>query len=128
MWDTPVGGSTSHLVTASHVSDEHEGDDIVPLALAEALRTREIVLVDVREPYEWAIGHLPGARLVPLESIPQAAGSMDRNVELVVYCHHGMRSDMAARWLREQGFARVRNLIGGIDRWSVEVDPAIRRY
>jgi sulfur-carrier protein adenylyltransferase/sulfurtransferase len=82
----------------------------------------------VRELYEWSIGHLPGARLVPLESIPQVAGSMDRNAELVVYCHHGMRSDMAARWLREQGFARVRNLIGGIDRWSIDVDPAIRRY
>jgi rhodanese-related sulfurtransferase len=115
-------------VTASDAPDEYDGSDITPLALAEALRVREIALVDVREPYEWAIGHLLGARLVPLESIPQAVGSMDRDAELVVYCHHGMRSDMAARWLREQGFARVRNLIGGIDRWSVEIDPSIRRY
>ena len=115
-------------MTASDAPTECEDDDIVPLALAQALRTREIAVIDVREPYEWAIGHLPSARLVPLESIPHAAGSMDRHLELVVYCHHGMRSHMAAGWLREQGFARVRNLIGGIDRWSVDVDPSIRRY
>jgi rhodanese-related sulfurtransferase len=54
--------------------------------------------------------------------------SLDPNVEHVVYCHHGMRSAAAADWLREQGFTRVRNLTGGIDRWSLDVDPATRRY
>ena len=102
--------------------------DITPHDLASALESRPIVLVDVREPREWAIGHLPGAQLVPLDTLPAAVGRLDRDAELVIYCHHGMRSDLAAEWLREQGFGRVRNLIGGIDRWSVEVDPSVRRY
>lgn len=92
------------------------------------MASRTITLIDVREPYEWSIGHLAGARLVPLDSLPEAINDMDRDAEMVVYCHLGMRSDMAARWLRTQGFARVRNLIGGIDRWSLDVDPSIRRY
>jgi rhodanese-related sulfurtransferase len=54
--------------------------------------------------------------------------SLDRDAELVVYCHHGMRSAAAATWLRDQGFTRVRNLVGGIDHWSLEVDPSLRRY
>jgi adenylyltransferase/sulfurtransferase len=132
-YDAYCGTTASSAVAAApagagEVEGEGEGEDITPLALASALRTRQIALVDVREPYEWSIGHLPGARLVPLNSLPQAVESLDRDAELVVYCHHGMRSDMAAEWLREQGFERVRNLIGGIDRWSLEVDPSIRRY
>jgi len=46
----------------------------------------------------------------------------------VVYCHHGLSSAAAVAWLRERGFARVQNLTGGIDRWSLEVDPTVRRY
>jgi adenylyltransferase/sulfurtransferase len=118
----------SHSPSSPPVQPSPEGEDITPLALSRALATREIALLDVREPYEWSIGHLPGARLVPLDSLPPAVDSLDRDAELVVYCHHGMRSEMAAEWLREQGFRRVRNLIGGIDRWSLEVDRSVRRY
>ena len=105
-----------------------EGDDLTPGDLAAALAARPITLLDVREPHEWALGHLASARLVPLNTIPQSVATLSADEEIVVYCHHGMRSGMAAEWLREQGFHRVRNLIGGIDRWSVDVDPAIRRY
>jgi Rhodanese-related sulfurtransferase len=105
-----------------------EGDDLTPRELATALDARPITLIDVREPYEWSLGHLTGARLVPLGTIPQAVATMRAADEIVVYCHHGMRSGMAAQWLREQGFSRVRNLVGGIDRWSVEVDPSVPRY
>jgi rhodanese-related sulfurtransferase len=118
----------SHSPSSHAVQPSSEGEDITPLALARALETRRITLVDVREPYEWAIGRLPGARLVPLDTLQDEVESLDREAELVVYCHHGMRSDMAAEWLRAQGFRRVRNLIGGIDRWSVEVDSSVRRY
>jgi molybdopterin/thiamine biosynthesis adenylyltransferase/rhodanese-related sulfurtransferase len=104
-------------------------DEITPLRLAARLRNgNPPAMVDVREPYEWAIGRIPGARLVPLDSLPQAVPSLDRDAELVVYCHHGVRSAAAVTWLRDQGFARVRNLVGGIDRWSLEVDPSLRRY
>jgi len=85
-------------------------------------------LLDVREPYEWSIARLPDARLVPLDALPEAVQTLDRDAELVVYCHHGMRSAAAVAWLRERGFARARNLTGGIDRWSREVDPSTRRY
>lgn len=106
-----------------------DGEEMTPSALAARLRHgRGPALLDVREPYEWAIGHLPDARLIPLGSLQDALGSLDPSVEHVVYCHHGMRSAAAVEWLREQGFPRVRNLAGGIDRWSREVDPAMPRY
>ena len=109
--------------------EDEWSDEIFPLRLAARLQNgTPPVVVDVREPYEWAIGRIPGARLVPLNSLPQAVPSLDRDAELVVYCHHGVRSAAAATWLRDQGFTRVRNLVGGIDRWSLEVDPSLRRY
>jgi adenylyltransferase/sulfurtransferase len=121
---------------AVHVDDEADDDAedetdeaIVPMALVARIHNGEpLTIVDVREPYEWAIARLPDARLVPLDSLPQAVSSLDRDAEVVVYCHHGTRSAAAAAWLRDQGFGRVRNLVGGIDRWSLEVDPSLRRY
>ena len=127
-------GVTASSDNGAHVgdynaNDRDEGDEITPAVLAARLAgAAPPSVVDVREPYEWAIAHIPQARLVPLDSLPQAAPSLDRAAELVVYCHHGTRSAAAAAWLRDHGFTRVRNLVGGIDRWSVEVDPSLRRY
>ena len=104
-------------------------DEITPQDLATRLANgSQSILIDVREPFEWAIARLPSARLVPLDSLPDALHTLDRDSELVVYCHLGMRSAAAVAWLREQGFARARNLVGGIDRWSREVDPSTCRY
>jgi molybdopterin/thiamine biosynthesis adenylyltransferase/rhodanese-related sulfurtransferase len=109
--------------------EDEWSDEITPLRLSARLQNgTPPAVVDVREPYEWAIGRIPGARLVPLNSLPQAVPSLNRDAELVVYCHHGVRSAAAVTWLRDQGFSRVRNLVGGIDRWSLEVDPSLRRY
>jgi rhodanese-related sulfurtransferase len=84
--------------------------DLAPRELAERLaRGEELVLVDVREPMEWRIARLPGATLV-------------------LYCHHGVRSLQALEHLRRAGFTRLRNLSGGIDAWSREVDPSVPRY
>lgn len=106
-----------------------ETNDITPQRLNARLRQRApITVLDVREPYEWAISRIPEARLIPLSSLPVAVNSLDRNVEIVVYCHHGPRSAAAQEWLRDQGFDRVLNLVGGIDRWSLEVDSSVRRY
>jgi adenylyltransferase/sulfurtransferase len=118
------------VIGSERIDEQQERDDeISPAALLKALRGAPAPsLLDVREPYEWSIAHLPGARLVPLNSLPESLATLDRSAEHVVYCHHGMRSEAAVAWLREQGFPRVRNLVGGIDRWSVEVDPALRRY
>ena len=82
----------------------------------------------MREPWEHRIAQLPGARLVPMRTVPQAAPSLDREREIVVACHHGMRSHAVAEWLKGQGFRRVWNLAGGIDRWSTEVDASVPRY
>jgi adenylyltransferase/sulfurtransferase len=104
-------------------------DEITPAALASWLERGEApLLLDVREPYEWAIARLPDARLVPLNDLPDVLDTLNRGQEIVVYCHHGLRSAAAVEWLREQGFNLARNLAGGIDRWTCDVDPTMRRY
>lgn len=102
---------------------------LAPAAFAEWYGSeRSFALVDVREPYELDLARLPGAMLVPLGTLEAAAPTLPRDRDLVLLCHHGMRSQSAARRLRQLGFARVYNLAGGIDRWSREVDAAVPRY
>jgi adenylyltransferase/sulfurtransferase len=86
------------------------------------------VLVDVREPYEWEIGHIEGARLLPLGDLGRRLGELDPHGRIVTYCHHGMRSFQALAILRAAGFTNVRSLSGGVDAWASEVDPAMARY
>lgn len=86
------------------------------------------LLLDVREPWEYALAKLEGSILVPLASLPQSLGKLDRNQEIVAICHHGMRSADATTFLLQQGFPNVKNLVGGIDAWSVQVDPGVARY
>jgi sulfur-carrier protein adenylyltransferase/sulfurtransferase len=86
------------------------------------------VLIDVREPYEWEIGHIEGARLVPLGDLRKRLGELDPHARIVTYCHHGMRSFQALELLLSAGFSNVRSLEGGIDAWAREVDPAMARY
>lgn len=89
---------------------------------------RDFVLLDVRTPKEWQICHLEGARLVPLNELPRRLGELDRDSEIVVYCHHGTRSLHAVKLLRREGFGRARNLTGGIDAWSRTIDPDVPLY
>jgi molybdopterin/thiamine biosynthesis adenylyltransferase/rhodanese-related sulfurtransferase len=104
-------------------------DEITPAVLAARLERGDApMLLDVREPHEWAIARLPDARLVPLNSLPDVLDTLDPTKEMIVYCHHGLRSATAVDWLREQGFGLARNLVGGIDRWTSDVDPSMRRY
>jgi sulfur-carrier protein adenylyltransferase/sulfurtransferase len=90
--------------------------------------TAQVTLLDVREPWEYELAHLPGATLIPLGTLPAAVATLDPSRPTVVYCHHGMRSLSAARFLAARGFHPVWNLEGGIDAWSLEVDPATPRY
>jgi sulfur-carrier protein adenylyltransferase/sulfurtransferase len=85
-------------------------------------------LLDVREPHEYQIACLPGATLIPLGELATRTSELDPSRELIVYCHHGVRSARAVSFLRQAGFARVRNLRGGIDAWAVSVDPTMARY
>ena len=86
------------------------------------------LLLDVREPWEHGIAHLAGATLVPMGSLESAVATLPRDRDIIVYCHHGIRSRSAAEFLRRAGLARARSLAGGIDRWSREVDASIPRY
>jgi adenylyltransferase/sulfurtransferase len=102
---------------------------IEPAQLAERLaRGEQLEIIDVREPYEWQIGHIPGARLVPLAAIPDEIPRLDKKRTIVLYCKVGARSRHAAEQLARAGAADVRNLAGGIIRWIDEVDPAMTRY
>jgi adenylyltransferase/sulfurtransferase len=124
-----VVGSSGAAAGDPAGQDDEEADEITPQALAARLAGGATPsLLDVREPYEWSIVRLPEARLVPLDTLPDVEHTLDRSAELIVYCHHGIRSAAAVAWLRERGFGRARNLTGGIDRWSREVDPSTRRY
>ncbi|MBA3891727.1 MAG: molybdopterin-synthase adenylyltransferase MoeB [Gemmatimonadaceae bacterium] len=103
--------------------------DMSPAELRQRLDAGDsLVVIDVREPAEWEIGHIEGARHLPMGRVQAEVASLDPTAEMVVYCHHGSRSGSVAGWLRRSGFTNVHNLAGGIDRWSVEVDPAVARY
>jgi len=87
-------------------------------------------LVDVREPMELAICRIEGAEHIPMMQLflGVKAPSAKKDEEIVVFCHHGIRSLEAASYLRGKGFARARSLAGGIDAWAAQVDPDLRRY
>ncbi len=87
-------------------------------------------LLDVREPEEFEIVSLPGARLVPLGQIPARVEQIAdwKDEPIVVYCHHGIRSMHAIHFLEHAGFSNLCNWSGGIDAWSREVDPKAPRY
>lgn len=86
------------------------------------------VLLDVREPWEWDICRLPGARLIPMRDLPGRLAELNKAAETVVICHHGVRSHHAARYLETAGFDNVINLSGGVAAWADEIDPAMPRY
>lgn len=85
-------------------------------------------IIDVRERWEYDRAHIGGSTLIPLVELQTRVASLDRNGEYVVLCHHGMRSELAANWLADRGFSRVANLDGGIDAWSLQIDPSMPRY
>jgi monothiol glutaredoxin len=88
---------------------------------------RDAWLLDVRTPDEWARARIEGFRLLDAALAAELDG-LDRGMELVFLCHHGMRSESAARYFRGRGFRRVWNVAGGIDAWSREVDSRVPRY
>ena len=103
--------------------------EITPRELAQKLaRGDDFDLIDVREPFEWEIAHIEGARLVPLSTFPGAIKELDASREIVVQCKVGGRSARAADALVAAGFRNVANLAGGITRWSDDVDPTIPKY
>ena len=103
--------------------------EISPDEAAEILREKSARFVDVREPWEFATTRIEGCMHLPMGEVPtRAHKELDINERLVIVCHHGVRSMNVTAWLRRQGFENAQSLRGGIDAWSVEVDPKVARY
>jgi adenylyltransferase/sulfurtransferase len=88
------------------------------------------LLLDCREPDEYAVANIAGAVLLPMSELPERLSELEayRQAPLAVHCHHGGRSLKVARWLRQNGFAQAQSMAGGIDEWSREIDPSVPRY
>jgi rhodanese-related sulfurtransferase len=86
-------------------------------------------LIDVREPEEFRVAQIEGAELKPLGQIVQWMAELtDKDEDIVLHCHHGMRSEQASSFLARQGFTHISNMSGGIDEWSTRIDPGVPRY
>ena len=102
--------------------------DITPQDLKARLDRHEaLVLLDVREDWETALCRLDNATHIPIEEIEFRTTELDPAEDIVVYCHHGVRSAAVAEFLRQQGFKAV-NLQGGVDQWARSIDPKMKRY
>ncbi len=114
----------------------HDGSALEAVMLPDELSPREAAeriaagafLLDVREPFEAEIAVIAGSVLVPMRTVPARLAEIPRDRDVIVHCHHGMRSRSVADFLKAQGFTRVANLAGGIDRWSADIDPAVPNY
>jgi sulfur-carrier protein adenylyltransferase/sulfurtransferase len=102
--------------------------DVTPAELKRLMDNGDVVLLDVREPYEYEICRLAGSKLIPLGNLPVRVGELERDAQLVVYCHVGTRSAAAVEFLSSQGFRRVHNLKGGIKAWAEDIDHSIPIY
>ena len=104
-------------------------DEISPHDLKARLdKNDRPVLVDVREDWETKLCRLDNALHIPIEELALRSEELNQADEIVVYCHHGVRSAAVADYLRRLGFTRVRNLAGGLDAWAATVDRSMRRY
>jgi len=105
-----------------------EGEIDVREVKAKLDRGDQFVLIDVREPHEYKICHIPAARLIPLGEVAKRLNELDREADIVIHCKSGMRSAKACGILRQAGFQHVRNMKGGILAWSDKVDPSVPKY
>ena len=103
--------------------------EISPQALKKRLDAREaLTLLDVRDGWETQLARLESSTHIPVPEIEFRLDELDPSDEIVVYCHHGVRSAAVAEYLRQAGYPRAINLAGGLDLWAETVDPSMRRY
>jgi rhodanese-related sulfurtransferase len=89
----------------------------------------KLILLDVREPWEFETAHMDPAKLIPMGDVPSRANQeLDPEEHIVVVCHHGVRSMSVTAWLRQQGFDKAQSMRGGIDAWSRSVDEKVPVY
>jgi molybdopterin/thiamine biosynthesis adenylyltransferase/rhodanese-related sulfurtransferase/molybdopterin converting factor small subunit len=108
----------------------YTGPEVTPEELRRQMGEKgtDLILIDVREPHEWEIAHIDGARLIPLGQLPERLAELDGHADIVTHCHHGARSMKALEILKGAGFGKVRSLAGGIDAWAERVEPGLARY
>jgi rhodanese-related sulfurtransferase len=110
--------------------------DAVPMEIAPAqfrawrdhLEAHPHLLLDIREPWEHDQARIADDVLIPMNEVPQRLAEIPADTDLIVYCHHGVRSFQVVYYLRQQGYTRARSLSGGIARWSAEIDPSVPLY
>ncbi len=95
--------------------------------LADPARPRPLLL-DVRENWEYALGHIDGSTHIPMNTIPARIEELDEDAEIVCICHHGARSMSVGAFLERNGFEKITNLTGGVHAWAVQVDSAMPKY
>ncbi|WP_010203933.1 ThiF family adenylyltransferase [Salinibacterium sp. PAMC 21357] len=121
--------NSSHAATEGDAANDTDTDTIDSRELAALLHSGSPVqLIDVREPFERAIVTIDSAELIPLRGLEGHLGDIRTDVPVVLYCHHGMRSERALRVLQSAGFSNIRHLLGGIDDYAQVSDPALTRY
>src|SRR5262245_2597052 len=101
---------------------------MTPVEAKARLGDPDFVLLDCREPKEIAIARVAGAMEIPVRDSPRRLPEIDRAKKIAVMCHHGMRSAQVADYLTNIGYPRVSSVAGGIDAWSLQIDPTMRRY
>ncbi len=103
--------------------------EVTPREVSASIeRGDKFLFVDVREKWEYEAAHIEGSVLIPLQEVPGHLERLASAGEIVLFCHHGVRSRDAAAWLRAKGVSGARSMAGGIDRWATEVDPLVARY
>lgn len=104
--------------------------EITPADLARLLKdpAAGVLLLDVREPWEWDLVHIEGSSHMPMHLVPLRHNTLPDDRQIVTICHHGVRSLQVCAFLRHAGFDDVVSLRGGIDAWAEHIDPALRRY
>jgi len=102
--------------------------DVTELKDRLGRQNEKLLLLDVREPWEFAICHIDGSRLLPMREIPNAVHDLDSDQEIVVICHTGVRSLQVCYYLQHEGFSNVMNLSGGVHAWATIVDPQMPTY
>lgn len=104
-------------------------ESLSPHELARRIEAGDdVLMLDVREPREWAICRIAGSISLPMSEFAGRHGELDSSRPIVCICHHGIRSANVAAALARLGFERLYNLSGGIEQWALDVDPSMRRY
>ncbi|HVS40147.1 MAG TPA: molybdopterin-synthase adenylyltransferase MoeB [Gemmataceae bacterium] len=110
------------------MAEQTSGETTVEELKQRLDRGEKVFILDVRNPEEYQISRIPGSTLIPLPTLPQRFGELNREQEMVVHCKSGMRSQKAIQFLRQQGFTKLTNLKGGILAWADRIDPTMPKY